>query len=70
MDPLKHKETIRKMLLEERRKEERNKFKRRFFRGASEKHSKPFTAEEEMVGIPYERPEKNAQGDDLPWWCK
>jgi hypothetical protein len=74
MDPLKHKESVRKMLEEERKKKEERRYRLRFLRGAREKKLATFRAPEEMGGIPHEHPEKNAQGgsspsaDDLPWW--
>ena len=72
-DPLKHKDSIVKMLMEEKWRHKKS-LKRRFLRGGRDKeiskNCKPFTAAEEMGGIPHEPREKNAQGDDLPWWMR
>jgi hypothetical protein len=67
-DPLKHKETIRKMLEEERRVEKDRRLKKK----ANAKESKDgheTGKRATAVGEDFDgRRTKNAQGDDLPWW--
>lgn len=65
---------MRKMIEEERRKKEKSRYRLGFSRGARGKENpkdcKPLTSSEEMGGIPHEKREKNAQGDDLPFWIR